>query len=560
MNTQLPIHSLQSKDSFLETKKNQLLAAIYENNFLTLKEIYKAIFTYASELNFLDENTQKLLNQIQLIYKKFKSQFPQPIVTQLAPYNTSLSHLISAAVKKDIHQVRCIDLTDWENRMQLNEPQKNLICKTTMTFQLTSGCSNFCRRCNEWALPGVRAHFSYTAICTLIDHMAQQKNKEIALYGASDPLDWEQDGKTLSDILVHIEKTPLQYSILTKVPKGRQSLLKQLIQQHANLSVSVTARNKPRIEKIQAEIPTPLSRQHDTDDLLIPAGLDEDFSSVKPSITDGYGTEITPDGAFIIIPAFTSALHPFGHKKIPVTARTEFFPEKKTGRAALLVDYFKPLKGYNLNQEACCLDYLLEVQIESILLDTGEYELTPPGMRSVKEYLSIFEEDARIQRKKMTLSVIRHLKKEFLTDSTFNDLPDPVREIYHGKIHQHLDLCKKENCLDAKIHTLSFFLEAIYKYVKTNTTRTKIIKFLLTKESVKNLSEFTLENFEDIYQIISDSRINNFDFFRYMITVLLDKTEHSAIEQFIKTYPATYDPEKDIFVRTNQAQSSASIN
>ncbi|MBU2430811.1 MAG: hypothetical protein KKH99_08955, partial [Proteobacteria bacterium] len=120
MNTQLPIHSLQSKDSFLETKKNQLLAAIYENNFLTLKEIYKAIFTYASELNFLDENTQKLLNQIQLIYKKFKSQFPQPIVTQLAPYNTSLSHLISAAVKKDIHQVRCIDLTDWENRMQLN--------------------------------------------------------------------------------------------------------------------------------------------------------------------------------------------------------------------------------------------------------------------------------------------------------------------------------------------------------------------------------------------------------------------------------------------------------
>lgn len=548
MEHQQEIKAVQIEDDFLETKKNQLLAAIYANDFPAIENIYKKICEFADNLNHLDENTQKTLNQLQIIFKRFKSQFPKKIFTKLNTCNKSLSRLISDTVKKDIRQLRCIDLSEWEDRVKLTEQQKKLIYKTAMTFQLTSGCSNYCIRCNEWALPGVRSYFSYAAICKMIDRMEQQRNEEISLFGASDPLDWEQDDKTLSDILTYLENTSVKYSILTKVPRGRRTLLKQLIKKHSNLSVSVTARNKTRIENIQDEIRKPLSRQHDTDDLLIPAGLDEDFITVKPSITDGYGTEITPDGVFIIIPTFTSALHPFGHKKISVTAHTWFFPEKKTGRHALLVDYFKPLKGFNLNQETCCLEQLLDVQIESILLDTGKYELTPPGMRSVKEYLSIFEEDARTQRKKMTVSVVRRLKNEFIASSKFKILPHHIRETYREKIQHHLALCKKENCLKAKIFALSFFLDAIYQYVQKNKTKTQIIKFLLKEDIARRLTTFKDIDFENIQGIVSNPEIDSFILFRCLVASLLDQNKTSAIEQFIKTYPATYDPEKDIFI------------
>ena len=160
--------------------------------------------------------------------------------------------------------------------------------------------------------------------------MADQDNDEISLYGASDPLDWTQDHRSIMDIIDYFKALPMEYSLLTKVPKGKENLLKKLLKNQANLSVSVTSKNKKRIKEIEQDLDTPLSKQHDLTELLIPARLDEDFMTIKPSITDGYGTEITLDGAFIILPTFTSALHPFGHKKIMVTRATTFFPKKKT--------------------------------------------------------------------------------------------------------------------------------------------------------------------------------------------------------------------------------------
>lgn len=199
-----------------------------------------------------------------------------------------------------------------------------------MTFQLSSGCSNYCRRCNEWALPGVRSHFSFNAITRILRHIANEENTEVSLYGASDPLDWVHGERDISDIIDMAKQEGIDYSLLTKLPRGKKKLLKKLIQIDANLSVSMTNKNKNKILNFEQAIGHPISKQHDTDDLLIPAGLDEDFVSVKPSITDGYGCEITPEGAYIIIPTFTSALYPFGHAKIPVTKRSSFSLKKKS--------------------------------------------------------------------------------------------------------------------------------------------------------------------------------------------------------------------------------------
>ncbi|MCP3871765.1 MAG: radical SAM protein, partial [Desulfobacteraceae bacterium] len=423
------------------------------------------------------------------------------------------------------------------------------VYKTAMTFQLSSGCSNFCRRCNEWALPKIRSHFSYQAILKIIDHMVELRNDEISLYGASDPLDWKHDNKTIFNVLKKLKKLPIECSILTKVPKGKEPLLKTLIKHKANLSVSVTSQNKSRINKIEQEFDHPIGKQHDLDELLIPAGLDEDFISIKPSITDGYGTEITPDGAFIIIPTFTSALHPFGHKKLPITSKTAFFPVKKTGRKALLVDYFKPLEGYDLNQNRFFLSFLLDVQIESIILDNGTDELTPPGMRSIKEYLSIFEKTAMIQRKKMTLSVLKKLKKQFLARVSFKDLSESKKALYLKKISAHLNLCKKDNCLLAKLHAVSFFLESIFYYKQNHSTKLKMIQFLLKDEirlSFANPPAITGE--KCVEKNLTAPHFDSFDIFRYYVFYLLFKSDDNTILSFIKAYPSIYDSQIDIFI------------
>jgi hypothetical protein len=442
---------LESLDSFLEQKKNEFLAALYRKDFQGVSKIYGQIFQYAAEHPDFNENTEKCIHQIRTALRKYRKVLIYQGPPSLWETEKRLKTLLTRRIRNMHKNIRHVEFEEWKARLDLTPDQERLVFKTAMTFQLTSGCSNFCRRCNEWALPGVRSHFSHQAVTRILNRMKDAANPEICLYGASDPLDWEDKGKDVADLIDQLDALSLEYSVLTKVPRGKEFLFTRLVQNRANLSVSITSKNKARIQRIEEGLNSSFGKQHDLDELLIPAGLDEDFVSVKPSITDGYGTEITPDGAFIIIPAFTSALYPQGHKKIPITGKTDFFPLKKTGRTALPVDYFKPLEGYDLYQNHCYLPVLLDVQVESLILDSGSDELTPPGMRSLKEYFSIFDETARLQREKMTPAVFRSLKQQFLSTGSFGLMPSERKTVYLKKINGHLDLCKPHKCLAAKL-------------------------------------------------------------------------------------------------------------
>jgi hypothetical protein len=549
MTEQKKNQSLETHDSFLEQTKNHLLAAIYQGHYEAVEQIYHDILKYAQANSNFSENAEKRLNQIQTLFKRFKPALLRHCSPKLKKYHDELKNLILSSGRHASRNIFHVNFQAWETKLDLNHRQKDLVYKTAMTFQLTSGCSNYCRRCNEWALPKVRSHFSHKAILKILKHMAEQGNDEICLYGASDPLDWGQDEKTLIDIIKAFEKSPMDYSLLTKVPKGKKNVLKQLLRNRANLSLSVTSKNKARIQKIEQELSCPISKQHDLDELLIPAGLDEDFMTIKPSITDAYGVEITQDGAFIIIPTFTSALHPFGHKKIRVNRDTIFFPVKKTGRKALLVDYFKPLKGYDLDKNIYCLKSLLDVQIESILLDNGSEKLTPPGMRSVKEYFFIFTERARLQRKKITPAVMRHLKKQFIVDNAFKKLSAKNKELYTKKIKAHVDLCRKSCCLVSKLSAISYFLESITDYLQKNPIKIKIIRFLLKDEIECNFAAYTNRFAKGPPKnLLADPDIDDFDIFRFYILCLVTCHKNTDILSFIHAHPSAYDPSADIFV------------
>ncbi len=132
-----------------------------------------------------------------------------------------------------------IDFDVWRNRADLAFWQLDRVIENAITVQLTSGCSHFCRRCNEWALPGVRAHFSFAAARTLLERLIAAGNTDPALYGASDPLDWKDDPRSLADLLIPFAHQA-QFSLITKVPRKQKQVLLRLHENNIPVSVSIT--------------------------------------------------------------------------------------------------------------------------------------------------------------------------------------------------------------------------------------------------------------------------------------------------------------------------------
>jgi hypothetical protein len=536
------------QDSFFEEKKNGFLAAVYTHNGSCAETIYELILkTAENKSDGLGETDEKYLRQIQVAFKQFKPFLLAHCSNKILDKYQRLQSLIRKNVREQSAHPGIVAYDNWKTRIHLRPWQEDLLFTNAITFQMTSGCSNYCRRCNEWALPKIRSHFSKDATKTILNKLTASGNIDLALYGASDPLDWADGSNNIGNILSGLD-TPPAFSLLTKIPRGKDALLKTLLKMDINLSVSQTDRNRTRIHALEAQINKSIQKQHVSKELLIPAGLDENFISVKPSITDGYGTEITPEGACIIIPTFTSGLHPFGHKKLPITRETAFFPVKKIGRQALLVDYFKPLEVIGQAKKPFFLSKLLDVQVESLLLDNGSQALTPPGMRSLREYFSIFEDTPRRQRKKMIPSVMRHLKKEFVPDE-YGTLDADQKQLYGKKLAAHLEFCNKAVVAESKRCALSFFLAAVACFVERHPIKTGIIAFLLGEEIALLQKKYSSPvPRQPLVSQFFHSQDTPWELFRFYATALLMGLHGTAVSDFIASCPSKYDALADRFV------------
>jgi len=538
---------IQTSVTQMEWLKHKLFAALYANDSGRLLRCYFALYEKAKAKG-LTETDEKYLRQVQEGVKKIcfrpgdlnrKNRAPAPLNDI---YNSLQALMRDRARRSDLFS---LDYNTWKEAAALETWQADLVFQTAITFQLTSGCANFCRRCNEWALPRVRGHFDREAAETILQKLLAQGNRDLALYGGSDPLDWEDGSATLIDLLnAFPEKS--EFSLLTKIPKGKEPRLSAIIGQGIDIAVSLTNRNRGRIEALENRLGLRFTKQHATPDLLIAACLDEDFATVKPSITDSYGTEISPDGVCIIIPTFTSALYPFGHKKIPVTKATAWFPVKRIGRMALLQDYFKPLQVIGQEGRSFYLSLLLDVQVENILLDNGDYNLTPPGMRSVKEYFEVFDEAARLKRRANTLSVMKRLKKDGLNQTSYRDLSQSQKTAYRKKISAHLEFTRKDKVLEARRCAAVFFLAAAMDYIRANPIKREIIAFLTRQEFEAKQEIRTFH--DDFIRDYLDPDTDAWQLFRTQVLSLVHEGTHTIVADFIASCPAVFDPELDLFV------------
>ena len=528
----------------MEALKNRILAAIFSQKTDQLNALLDQAIATAKSPE-LGETDEKYLRQALTALVRHKHQIDNHF--DLKKQTKHLKHLLGDKARHADPGHMAYDT--WKNRLDLASWHHPYIFSEAITFQMTSGCSNFCRRCNEWALPKVRGHFSFDAVNTFIDIFLTHENRDLALYGGSDPLDWCDFPHDITHALNRLGKT-CQFSLLTKIPRGKGDLAKALIKANIPMSVSLTDRNRDRILYLEKQMEQAFTKQHATADLLIPAGLDEDFSTVKPSITDSYGTEISLDGCFSIIPAFTSALHPFGHKKIRITAQSTFIPRKKIGRPALLVDYFKPFEVFT-EQGPSILPALLDVQVENILFDNGRDELTPPGMRSIREYFDIFSDKARLKRKSLTPSVVKRIKNQYLNTTCFHDLCPEKQTAMKNVILDHVQFTRKNIVAQAKTYSISFFLAAIRTYIQDRPTKCRIIRHLTLQEYMQLWELFRHRDpMPPIAERLENPETDPWRLFRYYALSLVHQGPVKQVDQFIQACPAAFHPEKDRFVPT----------
>ena len=536
-------------ESFVEDLKNKTLAALFSKNTGQLK-ILIGYATDTAKNPEIGETDEKYLRQALTALIRHKHLLDK--ATGLKQQTKHLKKLLADKVRQA--DPGHMEYETWEKGLDLAPWQRPYIFSEAITFQMTSGCSNFCRRCNEWALPKVRDHFSFAAVNRFIDTFLAHGNRDLALYGGSDPLDWCDFPHDITHVLNPLGKS-CQFSLLTKIPRGKGDLAKALIKAGIPMSVSLTDRNRDRIRKLEEQMGQAFTKQHATADLLIPAGLDEDFSTVKPSITDSYGTEISLDGCFAVIPAFTSALHPFGHKKIRITAKTTFIPQKKIGRPALLVDYFKPLEVFT-EQSPSILPGLLDVQVENILFDNGRDELTPPGMRSIREYFDVFSDRARLKRKSLTPSVVKRIKNKYLHASGFRDLCPEKRTAMKNEILDHVRFTRKDIVTQARTCSISFLLAAIHDYIQNQPIKCRIIRHLTQHEYMQLTERFQNVNPAPIAERLENPDTDPWLLFRYYALTLVHNGPTKRVQAFIQASPAVFHPEKDRFVPVDSGQCS----
>ncbi|PQP34748.1 hypothetical protein C6A37_06125 [Desulfobacteraceae bacterium SEEP-SAG9] len=542
------------EDNYFETKRKALIASIYGRRFRETCRIYKEVAVKADEATRLSEVDQKAINQLQLAYKRLSTNVEEALAKEITKADRQIKKKMIRIVKAQTTCPDDVSYDAWFKNLGLSKEMFGAMLKTVALLQLTIGCSNFCRRCNEWALPGVRKHFSFQAVKMILKELFESGNREFALYSASDPLDWRSQKKTIVDLAGFMASKGYdsKYGLLTKIPGGSEKIAENLLLMEADLAVSITKKNRAKVRRIEQDTGKRFETHHDTEQLEIPAGLDEDFSSIKPSITDNYGTEITPEGAYLIIPTFTSALHPTGQCRLRVNNHTGFFIKKRVGRDALPVEYFKPLKVLNPQTEEFTLDDLLDAQIENILLDDGRPELVPPGMMSLQEYFKIYEPEATECRRRLRDAVVNGLVKKLLLDGTISDDSRKSRhEEFKRRVHDYTEFCKTSKVTGFKKNAFSFFLKAVAGYAKTHPVEREIVLHLRKhdkKKYEKRFQDIGSGRKNDLESIIAKSTSGTFDLFEALMFKLLDNPHNKTIAKFIKSNPARYDVETDRFV------------
>jgi len=267
---------------------------------------------------------------------------------------------------------------------EFNQDQLDEILENTLAIQLTQGCSTGCTDCGLGAKRGVTDYIPFKILIKLFSNkkLGNNKETEVSLYFASDPFDYDFDGKSYLDVhKLYEAKVGENPGVITSIPRGKEELIFNILAEDSHFfehedrinAISLTEFNYPRIKKVFENLAYVKNQKEFYDkpySIRFPAGAI--FDSLKKvdfkeflrqlnlgslEVRDFYhgeidryrlgkknrknlgedlislyrGTILTPKGIYNVKPTKPKFSNPIGQIITPITPK-KFFVERFAGR------------------------------------------------------------------------------------------------------------------------------------------------------------------------------------------------------------------------------------
>lgn len=230
-----------------------MIAALIRADYEEAERHLQAVSGRVEARPGLSEADQKALRQMLAAARKISGKQRPKNRPAFLQKRKALKKALAKVVRDQVRSNEYVAYEDWRCGIGLEDDRYRVMLKNVAACQLTVGCSNACRRCNEWALPGVRRHFSFAAAKRIVRDLFECGNHSYALYCASDPLDYNCDGRTIADLLGYMRARgyTTEFGLLTKLPRGSGALARALLEEETDLAVSVTSQNRVRVAMLE---------------------------------------------------------------------------------------------------------------------------------------------------------------------------------------------------------------------------------------------------------------------------------------------------------------------
>ena len=408
----------------------------------------------------------------------------------------------------------------------LNEKQILTILKEMNSLQLSKGCTNACGRCSACALRGVRKNISWAALLDIVKHIQkldpqQSINVRVKSYEASDPADYQtKDGRTIVDVEKLFSRyTNIRLSHMSKIPSGRESVMRELSDIGADLGISYLE-GAERFESMAKRVRAWPNYGRTTDIghsgekvLREPIGMHYDGKIICRSLDSGISTVVSPEGCFSEIATSVNPIYPDGRASLPINKSVDKIFKRKF-----------LIFGRDRSQE---IDYFLP--LEMVDAESGK-----------EEHFSGMTEP----------QVVESILSEGLLPIVYGEKPDKKERKLAGT-SESADVKSfingRENSKDVSSDfRLSYLLASIKEYLLSHKREHKILKKTKNDnqpykfaEASKVISQLP-DEFKDKALV---EAMGGWDKYQVFVYWLLQDPNNKVVDEFIKSHPAKFDPE-----------------
>ncbi len=147
-----------------------------------------------------------------------------------------------------------------EDILALAEEKRTLVLDNIIALQLTEGCTVRCDFCQIPPPAKIKATIPFTMVERIVSLMSSQRHQALALYFESDPFDYDDEGKTIIDVMRIARQRCVTVRVTTAIPRGKEELVEEALDEFCVRISTTRFQNQRDLESIDTIVKHPNAR------------------------------------------------------------------------------------------------------------------------------------------------------------------------------------------------------------------------------------------------------------------------------------------------------------